>query len=99
MKIPKKIKIGWKEYAVMRIKPNCNFSLKENPPCGQIFYDELEIRINSEYCKESQNQTFIHEAVHGISEMYGLGFDEKTVEIFSNGLYALIKDNPKLFKK
>ena len=43
---------------------------------------------------------FIHEAVHGLFAHLGYSdHDEKKVEELAGALYALIQDNPEMFKE
>ena len=98
MKIPNKVKIGWKTYKVKQKSATQTLIKEPEALCGSIYYDYQEIYINKDFNKKHQKAVLIHEVVHGISEMYGLDFDEKTVTTFSNGLNTAIKDNPQLFK-
>lgn len=102
MNIPKKVKIGWKVYKVVKGDP-------ENPKepslviggdmCyGTITYDRHIISLNKNFSKKQQKATLLHEMVHGISEMYGFGMEEDFVESFSNALFTVMEDNPGLFQ-
>lgn len=93
----KKIKIGYKEYEV--IKKNEVIELPSE--CyGRIDYDRETIEISTKFSQKQQNQTLLHEIIHGIFEkldMYELEKDEKLVDQLSKELYMLITDNPHIF--
>ncbi|MBK5244300.1 MAG: hypothetical protein JJE18_04615 [Eubacteriaceae bacterium] len=99
MNIPKKIKIGWKEYKIEFKKTKRKLIEVANLRYGEIDYDKRIITLNDESDKENQKATLIHEMIHGISDMYKLNFEENTVEMLGDAVYTLIKDNPELFKK
>lgn len=42
-------------------------------------------------------ETFLHEAVHGISWDRAIGLDERQTDQVASGLFQLIVDNPKIF--
>lgn len=93
-----KVKIGWKDYKVIKSKPEMALNSDGGICYGKIFYDKREIYINDDYDEEQQKVTLLHEVLHGVDEIYGLGLSEDQVEGLGHGLYALIKDNPTLFK-
>lgn len=97
MRIPNKIKIGWKKYRVVRRNPKRELVEVANYRWGEIDYDKRELVINESADKQNAEATFIHEIIHGISEMYKLDFEERTVEILGDALYTFVKDNPKIF--
>lgn len=66
---------------------------------GEIDYENLEIRLR-EVAPEKMRQTFCHELVHAIMASIGeMEHDEKFVEAFSQGLYAVLKHNPDFIAK
>lgn len=97
MKIPKKVKIGWKNYDVVKTKTRQVLAEDSRDLYGQIDYNDIVIYINNQYNGEQQKATLIHELIHGIFEMYGITDNEEMVTTLGNGLYAMIVDNPKLF--
>ena len=52
------------------------------------------IQVNSNYPKETQQLSLLHEIVHGVNYAYNVGMTEEQVEAFSRGYYAMTKDNP-----
>jgi|LGVE01.1.fsa_nt_gb hypothetical protein len=98
MKIPKRVKIGWKKYKIIKRTPERQLIEVANYRYGEIDYDKRTITINSDADQKNQEATFIHEVIHGISEMYKLEFDEKTVELLGDAMYTFLKDNHKILK-
>lgn len=67
---------------------------------GEIDYDNEKIRISSKYSQKQQNQTFLHELIHGIFDkldFIDLRRDERLVNQLSITLYEVILDNPHIF--
>jgi hypothetical protein len=98
MNIPNKVKIGFKDYVVNRVDGPV---ISDRLVCyGDITYDTGVIRLQNVDLSEDMEQcAFIHECVHGIDDVAETNLTEEQVEKFSKGLYALIKDNPEIFKK
>lgn len=98
MEIRDKVKIGSVEYQVIRTdKP----VLLDNKVCnGIIDYENLFIEISTNRANQRQEETFIHEILHGIIHERNLILEdeEMIVEEISTGLYQFIKDNPKIFE-
>ena len=101
MKIPKTIKIGWRIYEVKFINEEIrdkNGGLLD----GQIDFNNHIIYIDNNIIYEDERiVTFLHEVVHGIFHSYcnsKWNDDEDLVECVAEGLFQLIRDNPKLFK-
>lgn len=97
MKIPSRVKIGWKRYKVIRGKHESMLISGGDLLYGCIDPTRGEIHLNDDYSTQQQKATLLHEMVHGISDMYGLGFDEPTVEVFSDALFTVMCDNPEMF--
>ena len=66
---------------------------------GRIWETNRLIKIISTESYQKQLQTLLHECIHGICWEYGIKDLEDVVEPISNGLYALIIDNPKFIQK
>ena len=86
-----KVKIGQYYYNVEYVKntgPNTS---------GYILYEKGIIRIKNTKTKEQQEETLIHEMIHGLIDYYMLGNylrdEEMFVSIISKGLHQLLKDN------
>jgi hypothetical protein len=99
MEIREKIKIGSMEYKVIKTD---EVLILDNQVCnGIIDYEDLVIKISTDRSNQRQEETFIHEALHGIIRDRNLIFEdeEMIVEEISKGLYQVIKDNPHIFNK
>lgn len=59
-----------------------------------IDFNRSIIQVNSNYPKETQQLSLLHEIVHGVNYAYSVGMTEEQVERFSRGFYAMVKDNP-----
>lgn len=95
MNIPKKVRIGYKDYKINKIEGNL---VDENKVCyGNIKFDEGDINISNLYSDDQQKCTFIHECVHGIDDIVETGLTEEQVRKLSKGIYQFIKDNPNIF--
>lgn len=97
MIIPERVDILYKKYAI-----GCESHMRNEHGdilYGQIDYIEQTISLNSATSHEQKKATLIHEIVHGIDELYGIGLKEKQVEKLGNALYVLIRDNPEMFRE
>ncbi len=96
MNIPKTLKIGGKIYAV---EITDKLTLGSANYSGEIMYCDLVIRI-CPAAKAKMEADFIHEMIHGIFNHLGYtDHDEKKVEELASALYAVIVDNPEMFKE
>lgn len=97
MKIPDKIKIGGKIYTVEETNDLRLGSLNCSAECD---YQDLKIRLVPYTCENKKQSDFIHEVVHAIADHLGYkDQDEQAVEAFAQALYAVIIDNPEMFKE
>ena len=96
MKIPEKIKIGGKIYAV---EITDKLDLGSVNYSGEIAYRDLIIRICPS-AKGKMEADFLHEMMHGIFNHLGyVNHDEKKIDELANALYMVIQDNPELFER
>ena len=95
MIIPDTVKIQFKKYTVCR--DNNMRNDKGDLLYGQIDHIEQLITLNEDAGIEQQKATLMHEMVHGLDELYGIGLKEKQVEKLGTALYMLVRDNPELF--
>ena len=94
--IPNKIKIGWKNYDIR----HCEECLNSGDELfGQIDYQQCIITLREKNTSMQNECTLIHEALHGISEMYGLDLSEDTVTRLANALFTFLFDNETTVKK
>lgn len=98
MEIKDKVKIGSMEYEV--IKTDKPILLDDKVCNGIIDYENLFIEISTNRAAQKQEETFIHEVLHGIIRERNLILEdeEMVVEEISKGLYQVIKDNIDIFK-
>ncbi|GAA0100802.1 hypothetical protein UT300012_15170 [Paraclostridium bifermentans] len=97
MEITNKIKIGSMEYEVKKTDEPI---LLDNQACnGIIDYENLSILIYKNRAIQKQEETFIHEVLHGIIHERNLILEDEEiiVEELSKGLYQAIKDNKEIF--
>lgn len=101
MKIPDKIRIGSMYYEV--VKSNKILVLEGKECFGIIDYNKHLIEINDNIGDiQQQEQTFLHEVVHGIIRERNLDLEnsdeESIVDELATGLHQIIRDNPEMFK-
>ncbi|WP_023976321.1 hypothetical protein [Clostridium beijerinckii] len=100
MNIPDKVRIGSIDYEVI-IEDN-TIVLDAVQCKGKINFEFHKIIIDSSIQdKQGQEQTFLHELVHGIVEERSLDLkqdDEETIiDGIAIGLHQVIRDNPDIF--
>ena len=95
MIIPDSVNILFKKYTV-RYDNNMRND-KGDLLYGQIDHIEQLITLNEDAGLEQQKATLMHEMVHGLDELYGIGLKEKQVEKLGVALYMLVRDNPGMF--
>lgn len=99
MEIPSKVRIGSADYEVT--VEDKTIVLDAVQCKGQIDYDYHKISIDSSIQdKQGQEQTFLHELMHGIirERNLNLNADEETiVDGLAIGLHQVIRDNPNIF--
>lgn len=93
MEIPKKIKIGWKEYEVIEKGSNLDLTSGGDECYGTLYPDRRKLYINNSFDEEQKKATLIHEIIHGIDDLFGIGLKEEQVEALGHGIYTVIKDN------
>lgn len=93
MKIPKSVRIGGIEYAVIK---EDRLNDGERMLAGQIRYTPCEIALDNSLSHEWQCLTLWHEIMHGIAEQMQLKLgddEERIVEAFARGTYQVLQDN------
>ena len=101
MKIPKQIKIGAARYRV-QLEPD-SFASYDEPDgkkenIGEHITALMLLRVatyvgQKKIPEESLTDTVLHEILHGISRVYGIGLTENQVCGLSGGLMQVIRDN------
>lgn len=86
-----KIKIGPLFYTVSE----CEYLGKF---VGDISDNDCTINILKNLPKQVKDVTILHEVLHGILFQAGIKHNEQIIEALSHGVYAFLRDNPKLIK-
>ena len=53
-------------------------------------------------CQQEESslyRTVLHEALHAVADLYGIGLSERDVQVLENVLSAFLRDNPALVEK
>jgi hypothetical protein len=100
VEIPNKVRIGSIDYEVT--VEDKTIVLDAVQCKGQIDYEYHKINIDSSIQdKQGQEQTFLHELIHGIVRERKLNLenadDETIVDGIAVGLHQVIRDNPNIF--
>lgn len=102
MNIPGSVRIGSSDYEVNLSE---EILVLNGQQCkGTIDYDYHQIKISSGVQdKQGQEQTFLHEMIHGIIRERNLDVknseEESIVEEIALGLHQVIRDNVNIFIK
>ncbi|WP_195264083.1 hypothetical protein [Clostridium sp. 1001275B_160808_H3] len=101
MNILDNIRIGSSDYSV--ILSNETLVIDRHECKGMIDYEFHKIKINNEIQdKQGQEQTLLHEVIHGIVRERNLDLqnsdDETIVDEIAMGLHQVIRDNIEIFK-
>ena len=99
--IPNTVRIGSADYEVELTDEVLVMNSQQLK--GVIDYEFHEIKIsNTVQDRQGQEQTFLHELVHGIIDERSLNLaesdDETIVDEIAKGLHQVIRDNPEIFK-
>lgn len=91
MKRPSRIRILGKRFEVSYIAPG-------EPPLmesdmGEIDCDKQTIAVSDGLPLENEQDTVLHEVLHGVENAMGLDLDEAAIRSLATGLLAVIKDN------
>lgn len=97
MNIPNKVKIGWKHYDVEQKEIDSSLVSDYTELFGQVFFGEQKIFINQSYDAGQRECTLLHESIHAMDDMCGIGLQEDQVKMLGHAMYAFIRDNPGVF--
>ena len=100
MKLPEKIKVLSQDYEIKIMSPDISKELKVLGSCDNAL---ATITIDDQCDSQQQAATLIHEILHAVSflmavEVKDFKDEEDMVSPMSNGLAAVMRDNPKTFK-
>jgi hypothetical protein len=96
MTIPEKVKIAGLTY---NIKPVDIVDEDNHNTDGKILYTQGEIRLKNSLSPDYAQCALLHEIMHGIFFACNLKQDENVIDRISSMLYAVIVDNPQLFRE
>lgn len=99
MNIPSSVRIVGTDYPITM---ESRLNNGEKLAYGHIDYEQSQMQINPDYSRQQQEETFLHEVIHGICDKLKIktvNDDEDVVDGLATGLYAFIKDNPDVFKE
>ena len=94
MNIPSQIKIGGLNYSVEFVKN----LIRDRSASGQSCGNEQSITIDSSSSKQLQETTLVHEIIEQINFVYNTELEHHQICLLEAGLYAVMKDNPKVFE-
>lgn len=63
---------------------------------GELDHDKQRIHVRTGQPLEQEQDTLLHEVVHGIDHEMNLNMSEKQVRGLATGMLAVLKDNPRL---
>jgi len=94
MKIPEKIRVEGVTYKVFKLSDEEMASLYdgEGSVCGITVFTDCKILINNSYCREMQEQTFIHELMHIVDSRID-PLTEEQIDTMARRMYSVFKDN------
>lgn len=97
VKLPKKVKIGSREYKVIKRSKRWG---KKHKAYGQIQYDKRIIELSNDQNSKELADTLLHELIHSIIHEYKIKLDgrkeESLVTKISNGFTDVFSKNPNL---
>lgn len=102
MKIPSKVRIGSVDYEIFI--EDKTIVLNTDQCKGKIDFEYHKINIDSSIQdKQGQEQTFLHELIHGIVRERSLDLEKADEEAIIDGLaigfHQVIRDNAQIFTK
>ena len=100
MKLPKKIKVLSQDYEVVVMSTSDAATKEKFSSCDSVL---SVISIDTQCSNQQQAGTLIHEILHAVFFLMAIKAkniqgEEELVSSMSNGLAAVMRDNPKTFK-
>lgn len=93
VKMPKTIRLAGRRVRMIMENPTLNYGLQ-----GVHCSWSNKIALNSGMADDQIKATAVHEIVHDLEELVGVGMSEKDVTAFSSVLFAALRDNPDLVR-
>lgn len=99
MKRPLRVKIVGKQHSVAYV-PAGHPGLKDGTDAlvGSIQHDKQEIYVEEGQPIEQEQDTLLHEILHGVERQMDLELEESAIRRLATGLLAVMKDNPSLVR-
>lgn len=94
MKRPVKLKILSRQWEVEYATGSAMLD-KDEIGCSDA--EKQHITIKEGLKSDQERSTLLHETIHAISDTLGLGLTEKQVQGLETGLFAMNRDNARLF--
>lgn len=88
-----KIKIGYKDYQIKYLDPKQVLFDDGTELISKIEYNDNIIYLSNRYSNDTSNEGLVHEVIHGIDDMYGIGLTEEQITGLGKGIYTALKDN------
>ncbi len=98
MKIPSLVKIGGHNVRVKLEKEEFRSGRCGRKMCGQANFTKRLIRVatsnsGQKYAGSCIAETFMHEVLHHIADIYGVTISEQGINRLSMGVYQVLHDN------
>ena len=94
MKVPKRIKVGPYDYAVVRkeivVGPDRSELWGHYDPTAQV------VTLANNMTPQREATAFLHEVFHAIDELVGSKLSEQQIEVFAPALYEFLRVNKML---
>jgi len=91
VEIPDSIRVGGYVYEIVSDKETDKILIAEGF-VGRADHQELKIKIRTDLNDQMKVNTFLHETLHCIDNVYnGNELDEKVIDVLANGLHQVIK--------
>ena len=91
---PRQLKVGGITYRVLLV----DLVDEHQGLRGQIIHDEATVRVSADQPEDAQYESLLHETVHACEIAAGFKLPEDTVERLARALFAILRDNPSLFR-
>lgn len=94
-----KIRISGRKYRLLFKKENDLCGTPEGGKFnGRCDHGNTTITVSKNLPEGSKRFVALHEIIHAVSVNSGCGLTETQVEALSNGIFSVLRDNPKISK-
>ena len=90
IKIPEKVKVGGFDYKI-EMGGKVNLDLQADASWGKCANQLRRIRLDDSINSSQLSETFIHEALHAIEDIYVANADEHCISALANGLHQVFE--------